>query len=144
MILANLVFTTAVTALVTSPVQLSNDHPESLLLQGNFTYGSGGTTISAWVQTSVDGGATWTDIANFSFTTSSARFLYNLSGLTPVTTEYTATDGSLTANTAKDGIIGPLLRVKYTSTGTYAGSTTLRIDATTRSVVFVTPYALNM
>ena len=144
MILANLVFTTAVTALVTSPVQLSNDHPESLLLQGNLTYGSGGTTISAWVQTSVDGGATWTDIANFSFTTSSARFLYNLSGLTPVTTEYTATDGSLTANTAKDGIIGPLLRVKYTSTGTYGGSTTLRIDATTRSVVFVTPYALNM
>jgi len=127
-------------ATVTGAFELADDNPESLLLQANFTYGSGGTTADAWVQTSLDSGATWIDIANFHFTTASLRYLFNLSALTPVTTEYAATDGTLAANTAKDGIIGPFLRVKYVTTGTYAGSTTLRIDATTRSGISA-PYS---
>jgi hypothetical protein len=106
----------------------SGSVPPSVTVQCNFTYGSGGTTADAWVQTSLDGGATWVDIANCHFTTSTARFAYNLSSLTPVTTEYTPTDGTLSANTAKDGILGPSYRVKYTTTGTYATSTTLSVD----------------
>jgi hypothetical protein len=81
------------------------------------------------VQTSLDGGGTWVDVANFHFTTASARFVFNLSSATPVTTEYVPTDGSLAANTAKDGILGPLWRVKYTTVGVYAGNTNLRVDA---------------
>lgn len=128
-ILANLALTTAVAAQTTPTLQFASGYaPTNALIQGTFTYGSGGTSADAWVQTSADGGATWTDVANFHFTTSSARFAYNLSSLTPVTSEYTPTDGTLSANTAKDGLIGPLWRVKYTTVGTYAGGTTLRVD----------------
>jgi hypothetical protein len=115
-------------AAVSTSQLLLVDAPSSICVQANFTYGSSGTTVDAYFQTSVDGGATWIDIAQFHFTTASARFVYNLNSQTPVTTEYTATDGSLAANTSKDGIVGPLYQVKLASTGTYAGNTTLRLD----------------
>jgi hypothetical protein len=44
------------------------------------------------------------------------------------------TDGTLAANTAKDGVLGALWRVKYTTVGTYAGGTTLNVDITTNAV----------
>jgi hypothetical protein len=102
---------------------------KSVALHCNFTYGSGGTSATVYVQTSFDGGSTWVDIANFDHATASLRRVYNLSALTPVTTVYTATDGSLSANTCKDGVIGDQLRVKFTSVGTYAGSTTMVVTA---------------
>lgn len=130
--LLSLTITTAVSAQVTGALQFRDSNPESALLQCNFTYGSGGTSADAWMQSSADGGLTWIDVANFHFTTSSARFAYNLSALTPVTTEYTPTDGSLSVNTAKDGMLGAWWRVKYTTVGTYTGSTTLRCDVQAR------------
>ena len=102
---------------------------KSLAIECIFTYGSSGTSAKVWVQTSFDGGTTWVDIANFAHTTSSLSRAYNLSALTPLTTVYTVTDGSLADNTCKDGLIGDQLRVKFTSTGTYAGSTTLKVVA---------------
>lgn len=126
--LLNAAITTAqAIAAVPNPLLLV-DAPTSLIVQANFTYGSGGTTVDAFLQTSVDGGITWIDIAQFHLTTASARFVYTLNSQTPVTTEYTPTDGALAANTAKDGILGPIYQVKLASTGTYAGSTMLRID----------------
>lgn len=113
----------------TTPIQFREGRPDNLAIQGNFTYGSGGTTMDAWVQSSLDGGNTWIDVCNFHFTTASARFVFNLSALTAVTAEYTPTDGTLAANTAKDGILGNLYRAKWTSVGTYAGGTTLSLDA---------------
>jgi hypothetical protein len=102
---------------------------KALLLYCNFTYGSSGTTAKVYVQTSLDGGTTWIDIAMFDHTTASLARCYNLSGATAVTSVYTVTDGSLTSNTCKDGIIGDQLRVKFTSTGTYATSTTCQVYA---------------
>jgi hypothetical protein len=131
-ILLNVPITTAVTASVTTPEQFRDGDPQAAIIQGTFTYGSGGTTADAWVQISVDEGGTWTDVANFHFTTASARFLYNLSALTPVTTEYVPTDGTLAANTSKDGFLAPLWRVKWTTAGTYAGGTILRVDVAPR------------
>lgn len=127
--LLNQAITTAITLadVPTSHLQL-NDAARSICAQANFTYGSGGTTVDAYLQTSIDAGVTWVDICNFHFTTSSQRYLFNLSSLTPVTAEYTATDGTLSANTAKDGVLGPLFRIKLASTGTYAGASTLNID----------------
>jgi hypothetical protein len=128
--LLNTGVTTAVTASLSPVLQVSTSaRPKSLALQGTFTYGSGGTSADAYVQTSFDAGSTWSDVANFHFTTSSQRFLFNLSSLTPVTTEATPTDGSLTANSCNDGMLGPVWRVKYTTVGTYAASTALRGDA---------------
>jgi hypothetical protein len=106
----------------------------NLLIQATFVYGSGGASADAWVQTSIDGGTTWTDVANFHFTKSSARFLYNLSSATPISSEYAPTDGTLAPNTAKDGLIGPIWRVKYTIVGTYGDGTTLRVDAFAQGV----------
>jgi len=120
--------TTAVTAFTTTPV-IGFAKAKSLEIQCDFTYGSGGTTVKVWVQTSFDAGTTWVDIANFAHTTASLRRLYNLSALTPVTTVYTATDGTLADNTAKDGLIGDQLRVKMTTTGTYAGGTIIFVNA---------------
>jgi hypothetical protein len=37
----------------------------------------------------------------------------------------------LTANTAKDGLLGNMYRAKFTTTGTYAGNTIVRIDLMT-------------
>lgn len=126
--LASLAITTATAAVISTAAIAKGGSPSNLTIQGAFTYGSGGTSADAWVQTSLDGGATWTDIANFHFTTSSARFIYNLSAATPKTTEVTPTDGTLASNTAVDGVLGPMFRVKSTTVGTYAGSTKLRVD----------------
>lgn len=119
--------TTAVTGTTTSAVTL-RPGTVSLGIHCNFAYGSGGTTAKAWVQTSFDGGTTWVDIAAFAHTTSSLRRVVNLTSKTAVTTLYTATDGTLTDDTVKDGVIGSQVRVKYTTTGTYATSTTLTIN----------------
>jgi hypothetical protein len=127
--LLTLPITTAIAAAATAPVKLP-DAARNVVVQANFTYGSGGTTADAYLQTSIDGGLSWIDIANFHLTTSSLRAVYNLNGQTPVTTQYTALDGTLSANTAKDGILGPQLRVKYVTTGTYA-ATSLAIDIDT-------------
>jgi hypothetical protein len=109
------------------PTLTLNGAPRNLTVQANLTYGSGGTSIDAYVQTTLDAGATWTDICNFHFTTSSARRVYNLSAATPVTSIATPSDGSMSSNSAQDGVLGPQFRTKYQSSGTYS-STSLRID----------------
>ena len=40
-------------------------------------------------------------------------------------------DGALAANTCQDGLLGNMYRAKYTTTGTYAGNTNVRIDLMT-------------
>jgi hypothetical protein len=52
-------------------VQVAPSAPENVTVQCNFVYGSGGTSADAWLQTSLDGGTTCTDIAECGFTTSS-------------------------------------------------------------------------
>lgn len=123
--LINRVITTAETA-TTADAAVMLGRVESLGIQCIFTYGSGGTTCRVWVQTSFDGGATWFDIADFSHTTASLWRGYNLSSIAATVT--TLADGALTANTAINGFLGPIYRTKVTSTGTYAGSTTLRVS----------------
>lgn len=119
----------AVTADVSSGVfDIPGGRAESLVLFANFTRAGGGTTAKAWVQTSFDGGSNWIDIANFAFTTSSALRLYNLSDAA-VTSIATPTDGSLADNTVVNGFLGPIVRVKLTTTGTYTGASSFVITA---------------
>jgi hypothetical protein len=129
-LLNNVVITTAVAAALGPTLQIRSPIglPTSVGIQGSLSYGSGGTTINVWVQTSFDGGGTWCDVANFSFTTLSARSFFNVSSLTPKTTAVTPTDGALAANTCNDGMVGSQWRCKYTTTGTYAGNTQLSVD----------------
>ncbi len=106
------------------------DFAAAVTLQANFTYGSGGTTVKADVETSLDQGVTWVAIARFAFSTASAEKLFNLSGLTPKTTA--VTPGTLSDDAVVDGILGDRLRCRITSTGTYAGNTSVSVRAAVR------------
>lgn len=100
----------------------------SISVEAIFTYGSAGTTVKAWLQTSLDGGTTWFDIANFAFTTASASKLSAITThIAPVAQAATPTDATLADNTINQGILGDRFRIKLTTTGTYATSTTLKI-----------------
>ena len=103
----------------------------ALAAQICLAYGSGGTSIKAYLQTSLDQGATPIDVACFTFSTSSAVKARNLSALTPKLTDVMPTDGALTDDTSVDGVLGDRFRLKVVSTGIYGGSTVLsgRISA---------------
>lgn len=123
----------AVTGRVTEPVLLGQipNNARYLALQANFAYGSAGTTAKVWVQTSLDGGATWVDIANFAFTTAALRKVAAVN-IFIAATHATPTDGTLADNTIINGLLGDRIRVKYTTTGTYAGATSLTVTAVAR------------
>src|SRR3990167_8751690 len=125
--LATTTITTAVTASLGGTTTIRN--VRALALQAVFVYGSGGTTATAWVQTSLDGGTTWFDIANFAFTTTTANRMYNLTAAA-VTAIATPTDGTLGDNTSLNGFLGAQFRVKLTTTGTYTGASSFKIYAT--------------
>jgi hypothetical protein len=95
---------------------------DAVTLLARFAYGSGGSTVIVYFQTSCDQGQTWCDIAAVEFTTASAAEVCNVSGLDKLTTWSAQTDGTLAAGTVLDGVLGDQLRVKVVSTGTYAGS----------------------
>lgn len=96
----------------------------ALLFVARMVYGSGGTNVKVYLQTSLDQGTTWFDIACIVFTTTNNdQKVVNLSGLTPKTTPTQVSDASITDNTCLDGVLGDRFRVKIVSTGTYAGST---------------------
>ena len=127
--LLDLTLTTALTAEISgAPQAMPIGRVESLALHANFDYGSGGTDVKAWVQTSLDGGATWVDIASFVFTTSDAKRMYNLTAAV-ITAIATPGDGALADNTAVNGFLGALFRVKLTTTGTYTGASSFKIYA---------------
>lgn len=104
----------------------------SLLAQLRFVYGSGGTSVVAYLQTSVDDGTVPVDMAAVAFGTASENAVFNFSALTPKTTQITPADGALTSDTTVDGIVGNRFRVKIVVTGTYAGSTQLVCSAVAR------------
>lgn len=106
------------------------DFAAAVTLQANFTYGSGGTTLKVDIETSLDQGLTWIAIARFAFLLASAEKVVNLSGLTPVSTVYSPT--TLSDDSVKDGILGDRFRARITSTGTYAGNTSVSVRAAVR------------
>lgn len=101
---------------------------KSLGLLAKFLYGSAGTTTKAYVQTSLDGGATWVDIACFAFTTAAASKLSSVKNNIATAAGATPTDGTLTDNTILDGVLGDRTRVKYIVAGTYTGATSLTVS----------------
>jgi len=108
------------------------DGMAALSIQAALLYGSGGTKIQAYVQTSIDQGVTPVDIACITFTAAAGAKIVNLSGMTPKTTEVVPADGALADDTCVDGILGDRLRLKVVSTGIYAGGTVLSVRAMPR------------
>lgn len=101
-----------------------------LTFQSTLLVGGGGTNCITYIQTTLDGGTTWTDIAAMVHTTSSATKYVSVSALNPVVApvDYIATDGSMTNDTGISGIIGSKVRVKVVTTGTYTGTTHISVD----------------
>lgn len=104
----------------------------SLLAQLRFVYGSGGTTVKAYLQTSADSESVAIDIACVVFGTASENTVLNFSALTPKLTQVTPSDGAMSDDTSIDGIVGDRFRVKIVVAGTYAGSTQLVCSAVAR------------
>ena len=120
------VITTAATV-VTEPFVFVPGSVQSIALQSDFTYGSSGTTVKVYLQTSLDAGSKWVDIAAHAFATTS---LNKVSAVRRAVAraEAVVTDGTLSDDTELDGLIGDRVRIKYVSVGTYATSTTLNVD----------------
>ena len=101
-----------------------------LVVQAVFTYGSGGTNATLYVQTSLDQGVTWVDIMSLQFLLATAtKISACTTNIAPASQAFAPTDGSLTANTIVQGTLGNMFRTKLTTTGTYAGNTTLSATA---------------
>jgi hypothetical protein len=136
--LLSIPITTAITQTVSQTFQIRPGPggqwlPATMTIQCNLSWGSGGTAIDADIQTSIDGGNTFTDVANCNFASivASKRLIWTIESsiiAAPVQVT-TPTDGAMTANTALSGVFGTLWRVKFQTTGVFAGGTTLRIDA---------------
>lgn len=98
-----------------------------LTVEAIFTYGSGGTTCKAFIQTSLDGGLTWIDIMCLAFTTATASKVSSVAMTTALAAGITPGDAALADNTILSGLLGDRFRVKVVSAGTYAGGTTLKV-----------------
>lgn len=96
----------------------------------NFKYGSGGSKLQAYFQTSLDQGQTAIDLWCVTATTAAkARALR----IKPDGTVNTPTDGALADDTIATGLtLGDRLRIKYVITGVYAGSSVLSARAAVR------------
>ena len=122
---SDLTVTTAATTACTAITSLTG--MQSLTVSLKFVYGAGGTSVKAYLQTSLDGGTTWDDIACWAPSNANATKRWNFSALTPVTTPIVPTDGAMADNTAQDGILGDRVRLKVVvvAATAYSGSTTL-------------------
>jgi hypothetical protein len=88
-----------------------------------FTRASGGTTLDAYLQTSLDGGTTWIDTANHSYATTTASKVSACNGyIAPAAQAFAPGDGALGAGTIIQGIMGDRLRIKYVVVGVYVGT----------------------
>lgn len=90
-------------------------------LQAQLAYGSGGSAVKAYCQTTLDQGNNWIDVACFLFEGGTAKVV-NLSADTPVTSPVVSEDGALPNDSTLNGILGDRLRCKVVVTGTFANS----------------------
>jgi hypothetical protein len=93
----------------------------AIAAQMRLAYGSGSGTVKGYLQTSLDQGTSWIDVACFTFTVGAVK-VRNLSALTPKTTDVVPTDGALADDSSVDGVLGDRFRVKAVTTGTYANT----------------------
>jgi len=117
----------AARTIVTDPLSLPFGIT-SLAVQSVFLYGSSGTDVTVYTQTSLDGGTTWLDIVNHHFTTSAATKISQVRQAIALAAAVSPGDGTLTDDTILDGLLGDQIRVKFVSTGTYAGTTNITVN----------------
>lgn len=93
-----------------------------------FTRAGGGTSTDVYVQTSLDGGATWFDVAEHSFATTTASKVSAVNrAIAPASQAFAPGDAALTANTIVQGVLGDRVRAKVVVVGTYTGASSLKV-----------------
>lgn len=105
---------------------------DAVTLQISLAGAAGGSTINVYIQTSIDQGQTWFDVANVAFTTTPGVALVNLSGLDKLTTPTAPSNLALTSNTVLDGPLGDRLQAVVVSTGAYTGNTLVSVRGVAR------------
>jgi hypothetical protein len=104
-----------------------------LVCEAILVVAGGGTTAKAYVQTSLDQGATWFDVICFAFTnTTASKTAAISSGIAFAASAYaplTPGNGALADNTCIQGIFGDRFRVSYVTTGTFTGASSLAVYA---------------
>ncbi len=101
-------------------------------LQVRLSGGASGTKINVYLQTTLDQGQSFFDVANIAFANTPGVQVVNLSALDKLTTVTAPTDGGLADNTVLDGVLGDQLRAKVISTGTYTGGTLVSVRGVAR------------
>lgn len=98
-------------------------------IQANFNWGAGGTSLKVMIETTLDQGVTWLEVARFAFATASAEKVFNLIGAKEALAA--VTPGAQSDDVAVSGIFGDRWRAKILAVGTYTGNTSLslRINA---------------
>ena len=124
--------------ILSSPFSLDGSNPLSLAVEAIFVYGStAGTTVKAFIQSTLDNGTTWFDVACLAFATTTGSKLAQLVSTVAVTSAPAPTDGSLADDTVRGGgPLGSLIRAKVLVDGTYTttgAGTTLAIHALRRT-----------
>lgn len=103
------------------------DGMAGVTLTANFKYGSGGTTCTAIVATTLDGGTVWYQVARWDFALTSLNKYCTLTAAPAGITSY----ADLASEGVNNNLLGNQLAVLLSSTGTYA-NTTLDIRAMPR------------
>lgn len=109
----------------------------AIALEAKFVRAAGGTTCKVWVQTSLDNGVSWFDIACFAFTTTTGNKLHvvRMDPATPITAATVPASATLTDDTVLNGIIGDRVRTLRTTTGTYSGASSIEVHAVIKGLV---------
>lgn len=105
------------------------DGMSSVTLFVEFDWGSGGTSCAVIVETSLNAGDDWIEIAQFDFTTSDSKKTANIAATAAASVAAVAALGS---EGKRDGVLGDRLRARVTSVGVYGGSTTVSVRAAVR------------
>lgn len=126
--LGSLQFTTPVTGTAighSTGAVINMDGVQHLNFQARLdAVGTNGTSAKAWLQTSLDQGTTWFDIACASLGGTTGAIRHGIDGR--VTRQnLVPTDGALADNTVLDGVLGNRFRWKITTTGTFGPGSTL-------------------
>lgn len=98
-------------------------------ISANFTWGSGAGTLKVMIDTTINQGVTWVEVARLAFAAASKESVINLTNA-PRTTPYAPAD--LADDSAVDGVLGSRFRARILKGGAaYAGNTglALRLNA---------------
>jgi hypothetical protein len=100
-----------------------------LAVQSVFVRAAGGTSTKVYIQTSLDGGVTWIDVAQHAFLITTATKVSAVRAAIAMAGGYVPTDGTLADDTIKDGLMGDRVRVKWVVAGTYTGASSITVTA---------------